>query len=53
MTTWLLIVFPYFTYQCNRLRCPLARVSSLQYYNIGHNSRGINLYGVIMILLGN
>ena len=45
--------FSYFTYRCNRLRCPLARVSSLQCYNMGHNSRGINLYGVIMTLMGN
>ena len=39
--------------RCNRLRCPLARLSGLQCFNMGHNDHGINLYGVIMILMGN
>ena len=39
--------------RCNRLRCPLARMSGLQCYNMGHNVHGINLYGVIMTLMGN
>ena len=39
--------------RCNRLRCPLARLSGLQCYNMGHNGHGINLYGVIMTLMGN
>ena len=38
---------------CNKLRCPLARLSGLQCFNMGHNGHGINLYGVIMILMGN
>ena len=33
---------------CNRLRCPLARLSGLQCYSIGHNGHRINLYGVAM-----
>ena len=32
--------------RCNRLKCPLARLSVLQCYNMGHNGHGINLYGV-------
>ena len=40
-------------YRCNRLRCPLARLSGLQCFNMGHNGHGINLYGVIMTLMGN
>ena len=32
---------------------PPARLSVLQCYNMGHNGHGINLYGVIMILIGN
>ena len=40
-------------YRCNRLRCPLARLSGLQCYNMGHNGHGINLYGVIVISMGN
>ena len=39
--------------RCNRLRCPLARMSGLQCFNMGHNGHGINLYGVSMILMGN
>ena len=38
---------------CNRLRCPLARLSGLQCFNMGHNGHGINLYGVIMTLMEN
>ena len=41
------------TYRCNRLRCPLARFSGLQCFNMGHNGHAINLYGVAMILMGN
>ena len=41
------------TYRCNRLRCPLARMSGLQCFNMGHNGHGINLYGVSMPLMGN
>ena len=37
----------------NRLRCPLARLSGLQCFNMGHNAHGINLYGVVMIPMGN
>ena len=33
------------TGQCNRLKCPLARFSGLQCYNMGHNGHEINLYG--------
>ena len=39
--------------RCNRLRCPLARMSGLQCYNMGHNGHGINLYGVSMTLMEN
>ena len=39
--------------RCNRRRCPLARLSGLQCYTMGHNGHGINLYGVIMALMGN
>ena len=39
--------------RCNRLRCPLARMSGLQCLNMGHNGHGINLYGVSMTLMGN
>ena len=39
--------------RCNRLRCPLARMSGLQCFNMGHNGHGINLYGVSMTLMGN
>ena len=39
--------------RCNRLRCPLARMSGLQCINMGHNGHGINLYGVSMTLMGN
>ena len=37
--------------RCNRLRCPLARMSGLQCFNMGHNGHGINLYGVSMTLM--
>ena len=40
-------------HRCNRLRCPLAGLSGLQCFHIGHNGHGINLYGVFMILMGN
>ena len=36
-----------------RFRCPLARLSGLQCFNMGHNGHGINLYGVVMIFMGN
>ena len=39
--------------RCNRPRCPLARLSGLQCFSMGHNGHGINLYGVVMILMGN
>ena len=39
--------------RCNRLRCPLARMSGLQCFNMGHNGHGINLYGVSMTIMGN
>ena len=39
--------------RCNRLRCPLARFSGLQCFNMGHSGHGINLYGVVMTLMGN
>ena len=42
-----------FSCRCNRFRCPLARLSDLQCYNMGHNGHGINLCGVIMTLMGN
>ena len=35
------------------LRCPLARMSGLQCFNMGHNDHGINLYGVSMTLMEN
>ena len=34
--------------RCNRLRCPLARLSGLQCFNMGHEGHGINLYGVVL-----
>ena len=37
-------------YRCNRLKCPVARLSGLQYFNMGHDGHGINLYGVIMTI---
>ena len=40
-------------YRCNRLSCPLARLSGLQCINMGHNGHALNLYGVVMILIGN
>ena len=43
----------YYSYRCNRLSCPLARMSGLQCFNMGHNGHGINLYGVSMTLMGN
>ena len=30
-------------HRCNRLRCPLARMSGLQCFSMGHNGHGINL----------
>ena len=39
--------------RCNRLRCPLARMSGLQCFNMGHNGHGINLYGFSMTLMAN
>ena len=39
--------------RCNRLRCPLARLSGFQWFNMDHNGPGINMYGVVMILMGN
>ena len=39
--------------RCNRLRCPLARMSGLHCFNMGHNGHGINLYGVSMTLMEN
>ena len=39
--------------RCNRLRCPLARMSGLQCLNMGHNGHRINLYGVSMTPMGN
>ena len=42
--------------RCNRLKSPPpppARLSGLQCYNMGHNGHGINLYDVLMILMGN
>ena len=39
--------------RCNRLRCPLARMSGLQCFNMGHNGHVINLYGVSMTLMAN
>ena len=38
---------------CNRLKCPPVRLSDIQCYNMCHNGHGINLYGVIMITVGN
>ena len=43
----------YLLCRCNRLRCPLARMSGLQCFNMGHNGHGINLYGVSMTLMVN
>ena len=40
-------------HRCNRLICPLARMSGLQCFNMGHNGHGIYLYGVSMTLMGN
>ena len=40
-----------FKYRCNRLKCPLARLSGLQCLNMGHNGHGINLYVVVMIII--
>ena len=41
------------TVRCNRLRCPLARMSGMQCFNMCHNGNGINLYGVSMTLMEN
>ena len=38
---------PQYFQQCNRLKCPLARLSG----PMRHNGHGINLYGVIMNLM--
>ena len=48
-------IWAYYTgpHRCNSLRCPLARLSGLQCFNMGHNGHGINLYGVIMTLMEN
>ena len=46
-------IFFKFDYRCNRLKCPLARMSGLQCFNMGHNGHGINLYGVSMTLMEN
>ena len=43
----------YRVYRCNRLKCPLARLSGLLCFNMGHNGHGINMYGVIMTIMGN
>ena len=40
-------------YPCDGLRCLLARLSGLQCFYMGHNCHRINLYGVIMTLMGN
>ena len=37
----------------NMLKWPLVWLYRLQWYNIGHNGHIINLYGVIMICMGN
>ena len=42
-----------YTCRCNRLRCPLAKMSGLQCFNMGHNGHGINLYGVSMTIMWN
>ena len=39
--------------RCNMLIWPLARLSVLQCFNMGHNGHVIHLYGVVMILMGN
>ena len=36
--------------RCYRLRCPLARMSGLQCFNMGHNGHGINLYGKLICM---
>ena len=41
------------SYRCNRLRCPLTRLSGLRCFNIGYSGNGINLHGVVMIFMGN
>ena len=43
---WLYILFPIFMYKCwcNRLKCPLFRLSTLQCHNMGHNGHEINMY---------
>ena len=33
--------------------CPQARLSCIQYFNMGHNGYGINLHGVLMIPMDN
>ena len=38
------LYFNLLTYRCNRLRCPLARLSGLQCFNMGHNGYGISLW---------
>ena len=32
---------------------PLARLSGIHCFNMGHDAHGINMYGVVMILMGN
>ena len=53
ISVFFVIIHPQQKTRCNRLRCPLARMSGLQYFNMGHNGHGINLYGVSMTLMGN
>ena len=38
-------------YRCNRLKGPLARLSGLWPYDLGHNGHGINMHGVIKMLV--
>ena len=37
--------------RCDRLKCPLAQMSGLQFYNMGYNGHGLNMYGVLMIII--
>ena len=53
MCLWTMCVLMPNEARCNRLRCPLARMSGLQCFNMGHNGHGINLYGVSMTLMEN
>ena len=40
-------------YRCNRVRCSRIDCLAIQWFDMGHNAYGLNMYGVVMILMGN